>query len=164
VEEQNRAAYPRRKSYQQEWRRQHPERVKEYWRKHRSLYPERRNEDQRRSYQVHAEKRRAENARWRKENPDRHAFINAARRARAIAAPGTHTYQDWLDLVQKLGGKCAYCGLKPEHLTRDHIIPLKLGGGNDIANILPACRPCNARKGLAPLELFKARLRKLVGQ
>ena len=100
VEEQNRAAYPRRKSYQQEWRRQHPERVKEYWRKHRSLYPERRNEDQRRSYQVHAEKRRAENARWR----------------------------------------------------------------NDIANILPACRPCNARKGLAPLELFKARLRKLVGQ
>ena len=52
-----------------------------------------------------------QNAKWRRENPDRHAFISAARRAH-------------------------------------------------IANILPACRPCNARKGLTPLEVFKARLRK----
>jgi len=164
VQQQNRAAYPRRKSYQQDWRKQNLERVREYSRKHRSLNPERRNEDKRRSYRKHAEKRRAENARWRKDNPDRHAFINAARRARLMAAPGSHTYQDWLDLVQKFDGKCAYCGLKTEHLTRDHINPLKRGGGNEIANILPACRPCNARKGFTPLDVFKARLRKELGE
>lgn len=164
VQQQNRAAYPRRRAYQVEWRKKHPERVKQYSRDHRKRNPERRHEDQRRSYQKHADKRRAENARWRKENPDRHAFISAARRARAMAAPGTHTYQDWLDLIQKHEGRCAYCGLATEHLTRDHIVPLKLGGGNDIANILPACRPCNARKGLTPLEVFRARIRRTATQ
>lgn len=164
VKQQERASYPRRKAYQREWRGQHADRVKGYERKHRALNPERRNEAQRRSYAKYAAKRRAEVARWRRENPDRHAFHSAARRARVMEAPGTHTYQEWLDLVERFDGRCAYCGLKTDRLTRDHITPLKLGGSNDIANILPACRLCNGRKGLASLEVFMARLRKNTSQ
>ncbi len=49
--------------------------------------------------------------------------------------------------------KCQYCGrhvseLKPrESLTRDHLIPLSRGGGNDWTNVVTACSPCNTRKG-----------------
>lgn len=158
VKQQERTAYPRRKDYQRAWREQNRDRQRMYGRDYRNRYPGRTNEAQRRSYSRHAEKRRAENVRWRKENPDKHAFIGAARRARALAAPGTHTYQEWLDLVARYERRCAYCGISCDRLTRDHIVPLRLGGGNEIANILPACRPCNSRKGLAPLAVFKARL------
>ena len=38
--------------------------------------------------------------------------------------------------------------LKPrECLTRDHLIPLSRGGGNDWANVVTACSSCNTRKG-----------------
>jgi 5-methylcytosine-specific restriction endonuclease McrA len=49
--------------------------------------------------------------------------------------------------------KCQYCGrhlteLKPrESLTRDHLIPLSRGGGNDWTNVVAACSSCNTRKG-----------------
>lgn len=158
IAQQNKAAYPRRKSYHETWKQEHAEQVRQYWRRHQAKYPERRKEAQRRSYVKHAEKRRAETARWRKENLDKRAFSSAARRARVMAAPGTHTYQEWLDLIERFGGRCAYCGARTKRLTRDHIVPLKMGGGNAIANILPACPPCNARKGLTPIELFRARL------
>lgn len=163
VKQQERASYPGRKAYQRAWRQQHADRVKGYGRKYRGLYSERANEAQRRSHAKHAAKRRAAVARWQRENPDRHAFNSAARRARVMEAPGSHTYQEWLDLVERYEGRCAYCGSKTDRLTRDHITPLKLGGGNDIANIVPACRTCNARKGMSPLYVFKARLRSLGG-
>jgi 5-methylcytosine-specific restriction endonuclease McrA len=48
---------------------------------------------------------------------------------------------------------CQYCGrhrreLKGrEFLTRDHVVPLSRGGGNDWGNVVAACSPCNNRKG-----------------
>ena len=48
---------------------------------------------------------------------------------------------------------CQYCGraaseLKVrESLTRDHVIPISRGGGNDWGNVVTACSPCNTRKG-----------------
>ncbi len=49
--------------------------------------------------------------------------------------------------------RCQFCGrhmteLKPrESLTRDHLIPLSRGGGNEWTNVVAACGPCNTRKG-----------------
>jgi len=45
----------------------------------------------------------------------------------------------------RIQGTCHYC---PEVATsRDHIVPLSLGGPMAQANIVMACGPCNVRKG-----------------
>lgn len=43
---------------------------------------------------------------------------------------------------------CAYCGeyLPSAKLTRDHIIPVSLGGRDVWMNVVTACRACNQRK------------------
>ncbi len=44
---------------------------------------------------------------------------------------------------------CMYCGneFPPPLLTRDHVTPLSQGGRDKWANVVSACRSCNARKG-----------------
>lgn len=44
---------------------------------------------------------------------------------------------------------CFYCkkAFLVENLTIEHIIPLSLGGTNDISNITLACAPCNQKRG-----------------
>jgi hypothetical protein len=45
------------------------------------------------------------------------------------------------------GAPCHWCGnLATE---ADHVIPTIEGGTNDISNLVPACKPCNARRGQA---------------
>lgn len=43
------------------------------------------------------------------------------------------------------GHACVYCSSE-ENLTLDHIIPEIKGGGNDLDNLVTACRACNAKK------------------
>lgn len=49
--------------------------------------------------------------------------------------------------------RCQFChrhqhDLAPrECLTRDHLIPVSRGGGNDWTNVVTACSSCNTRKG-----------------
>jgi 5-methylcytosine-specific restriction endonuclease McrA len=74
----------------------------------------------------------------------------AAHRARMHArraAEGSYTARDWLRLVNRFGGRCAYCGKQAEVLHADHVVPLSRGGTSWIGNVLPACAPCNLSKG-----------------
>lgn len=96
-------------------------------------------------------------------NPDRASVYNAKRgaRRRAITKVGTVLPADWLAIKTRHGGRCIYCGKKPDRLTMDHFVPLAKGGAHDPSNIVPACRSCNSRKrDLAPQEfaLAKGRL------
>lgn len=49
--------------------------------------------------------------------------------------------------------RCQYCHRHQrelrhrECLTRDHLIPISRGGGNDWTNVVTACSSCNTRKG-----------------
>ena len=49
--------------------------------------------------------------------------------------------------------RCQYCHRGPvelrhrECLTRDHLVPLSRGGGNEWTNVVTACSTCNTRKG-----------------
>ncbi len=44
--------------------------------------------------------------------------------------------------------QCQSCGKTEQEseLNIDHIIPLAMGGSNDISNLQTLCRPCNQRK------------------
>lgn len=84
---------------------------------------------------------------------------NKVRRYLRRGADGaTHTLGDWVGLLARYGGMCAYCGInKAEH--RDHVTPIARGGKDSIGNILPACAPCNLSKGSSLLIEWKARLK-----
>lgn len=42
---------------------------------------------------------------------------------------------------------CQICGHAPEDLCVDHIVPISLGGTDDLDNLQAACWDCNSRKG-----------------
>lgn len=44
------------------------------------------------------------------------------------------------------GAQCFYCQTAAGD-TIDHLIPKSLGGKDTVKNIVPACQPCNVRKG-----------------
>ena len=88
------------------------------------------------------------------------AKLSANRRRSMIerGVVGTHTEKQWLQLKERHGYKCAKCGT-PEtsldvrldelhfaKLTKDHVLPISRGGGDNIENIQPLCRSCNSRK------------------
>lgn len=65
-------------------------------------------------------------------------------------------------VYEKYGGRCAYCGCELEYkdMQVDHVEPVYLGyGGDDIDNLMPACRMCNFYKSTFTLEKFRERLK-----
>lgn len=59
---------------------------------------------------------------------------------------GTHTPADWQRIKVRAHGRCSCCGARAE-LTKDHIIPIALGGTDDSWNIQALCAKCNRAKG-----------------
>jgi 5-methylcytosine-specific restriction endonuclease McrA len=47
--------------------------------------------------------------------------------------------------------RCAYCG-SSNRIVIDHVLPIKLGGLDEAANLIPACFTCNASKGAKLVE------------
>lgn len=91
----------------------------------------------------------AQRVRWAHSTSERHDRAVQMRRdyvQRRKDAPGAHTEAQWGDRLQAYGYRCAYCGDGERALIREHVVPLSAGGTNDIANLVPACQPCNARK------------------
>jgi len=68
---------------------------------------------------------------------------------------GKHTDAEWEAKKNEYDNKCAYCGKGNIKLTKDHIVPVSLGGTGDIGNIVPACQSCNSRKNIRNAEYFK---------
>lgn len=51
-------------------------------------------------------------------------------------------------VIERDGEVCAYCGHIPEIIEIDHVLPVALGGGDDLDNLAVSCRPCNRSKGM----------------
>lgn len=54
----------------------------------------------------------------------------------------------------KTSGLCVYCGTrltttpgKSNSFHADHVLSVKKGGSDDIANLIPSCATCNSKKG-----------------
>jgi len=67
-------------------------------------------------------------------------------RNRSKEVSATLTKIQWKACKQFFHYSCAYCGKPLKNLTQDHFIPLKDGGGYDVNNIIPCCKPCNSGK------------------
>jgi 5-methylcytosine-specific restriction endonuclease McrA len=97
--------------------------------------------------------------RWCATHPGEHRqHANRAtnkRRALKRQGPDPLTREEWTAIQVFFGHRCAYCGQGGLRLTQDHVIPLSRGGAHTADNVVPACRPCNRRKGTrTPLELM----------
>lgn len=92
--------------------------------------------------------RRAEiTRRWKQKNLAKHASYEAKRRAAKRKTTGAYTDREWFALLEQCNHRCLCCGREDAKLTVDHVIPLSLGGANDISNIQPLCLTCNDVKG-----------------
>jgi 5-methylcytosine-specific restriction endonuclease McrA len=45
--------------------------------------------------------------------------------------------------LRRLQPWCSFCGLAAD-LTVDHIVPLSMGGSNEVSNLRVLCRSCNS--------------------
>ena len=65
-------------------------------------------------------------------------------------------------IYEKFGGRCAYCGceITIKDMQADHVVPLHLGGEDDISNLYPACRACNHYKSTFTMEKFREMIRR----
>lgn len=68
---------------------------------------------------------------------------------------------DRLSVWNKYNGYCAYCGkeISVKDMQVDHIIPVRNGGTDKIANLNPSCRRCNHYKRASSLESFRKKLK-----
>lgn len=66
------------------------------------------------------------------------------------------TDAQWAALIEAWGG-CAYCGADRPDLQKDCMLPISRGGRYTLANVVPACRSCNASKCNAEVTTWMRR-------
>jgi len=64
------------------------------------------------------------------------------------------SFEQWLEILDRFNYCCAYCSRSDVKLTMDHVIPLSRGGKHEAENIVPACKPCNSKKGNRPVAIM----------
>lgn len=96
-------------------------------------------------YAANPTSKKQQSKQWRLDNPE--ASVRAAnnQRAQRHSALGSFTPEQWRAMKRIYGNECLACG-SYGRLTVDHVIPIARGGGNDIANLQPLCKPCNQKK------------------
>lgn len=66
------------------------------------------------------------------------------------------TPAQWAALVEAWGA-CAYCGSADPQPQKDCVLPISRGGRYTVANVVPACRSCNASKCNAEVTTWMRR-------
>ena len=134
-----------------------PEKAREAMRRWRASHPEAHSAERRAFYARHRDDLLATSAEYHRTHREVRKASDGRRRITKLRGGPSFTAEEWLALVAAHQGRCAYCGsLAP--LQADHRVPLARGGSNAIANILPACGSCNARKHILSEDEFRARL------
>ena len=91
--------------------------------------------------------RQGQYRRWLKLNPN---YVLMGRNKKIAHNGGFHSRKDWESLKERYNWACANPECRKKEpgikLTRDHILPLLMGGKNDITNIQPLCLKCNKSK------------------
>lgn len=112
------------------WKEAHPDKVRAYS----AMY-----------WDTHKEERKAALRAWFASNPGMNTFYCRQRENRKRGAKGSHTREQLKARIDFYNGRCYLCGELAD--TIDHVIPIACGGSEWPANLRPACRSCNSRKG-----------------
>ena len=145
VENRERSNELQNQRYQQD-----PEKKKAHIKVYRRNHPEKAAETARLSHQAHKEARYRTMGRWHKAHPEYQQQLSQRRRALKRQVLVDLTAAQWDAIKKKYDYKCAYWHLPFEALTMDHVVPLSKLGNHTAENIVPACKPCNSRKGNRP--------------
>src|SRR5260370_20735564 len=100
------------------------------------LRRERNREYKRAAYERRGPEINATKAAWLAAHPEVRQAKDQGYRARKRAALGSFTGGEWLALVERYGGVCAYCA-EVAGLPADHPIPLSRGPDNPLPNLVP---------------------------
>lgn len=138
------------------WRERNLERVKELHNRRRRVYRPPFDGKTRGEYREAVKKRRLA-------RPEIYRTVDRAcsarRRARLCECPVNDlTGRQWEEIQTLYGHRCVYCGKKAKELTMDHVVPLVKGGEHSFANVVPACRSCNSKKGVSLPPTFQPSL------
>lgn len=83
---------------------------------------------------------------WKKDREEQNR-MSRSERLSAARKKGTHTSEEWQEMVSFFGGRCVRCGADDAAPVKDHIVPIYQGGCDSIRNLQPLCRHCNSSKG-----------------
>lgn len=153
-----------------EYQKNHPlvrEKARAKWKAvHREEYLEQTKARSRRWRETNRDKDREASREWRLNNPDAYRIIQNRAKARRVGSVGEFTETQWQQLKDAFGYRCPRCGRSEPDITLsiDHIIPLARGGCNDISNIQPLCRACNAAKGARVIIDYRYVIASVVSQ
>ena len=139
-----------RKASSARWRRDHPEEEKAQQAAYRVATREKRKARDAARRVANLEVYLAREAANRKAHPQVRRAQVQRYEARKRGLPATLTVEQWEGIKAAYRHKCAYCGGKETNkrpLTQDHVVPMIQGGGYIRENIVPACGPCNSKKG-----------------
>lgn len=105
--------------------------------------------------QRHPDRAKASARKWHIENPDMVRAKKHRRRAMERGTDlGTFTDKEWTAIKEAYHHRCAYCH-KRAKLTVEHVVPLSKGGVHCSRNIVPACWPCNLKKGVKDAPTYQ---------
>ena len=79
--------------------------------------------------------------------PSRRSTMRSLRLWVAREFNGGHTAKEWREMLAEFDHRCVRCERKGGFMSKDHIIPVAMGGMDTIDNIQPLCRKCNRTKG-----------------
>lgn len=129
------------------WRKENPELSKQRARKSYKKHKEARKQGARDHYRKNPERHKGNAKRYREENLQKVLYWNRQRKARQESIPGSHTFDQWIELGSFFDNSCPCCNEKDVQLSVDHIIPVSWDNASDwITNIQPLCRSCNSSK------------------
>ena len=133
------------KKYKEEHKEEIKECKKQWYEKHR----EERSNYKKQWYEDNKKEVSEYNKQYYKENPHISFNNTQKRRLREENQGEGITKEQWLEMMEFFDWKCAYSGEyigRKENRSIDHIIPLSLGGENEIWNLVPMLRNLNSSK------------------
>ncbi len=102
---------------------------------------------------------RIRHAKWRNENREA-ARMHVKTRRTLLSLGRSASIEQIKSRLDYYGNKCVYCG-STEKIEIEHRIPLSRGGTNFPANLVPACKTCNCKKGTKTETEYKNHLTSL---
>lgn len=100
---------------------------------------------ERNGHNKNKESKRLRDKRYRQSDKGRMSLFRQKQKRRSKSGDLSIGIHEWEATLSAFGFRCAYCG-NNQNITKDHFIPLKLGGETKYKNVIPCCRSCNCSK------------------